>query len=60
MALKAVAGPEKILFGTDWPFVADALMPEHVASHTAASVHSDAERAAIDRGNALKLWPHLE
>ena len=59
MALKAVAGLEKILFGTDWPFVADALMSEHVAGHSAASVHSDTERAAIDRGNALKLWPHL-
>jgi 6-methylsalicylate decarboxylase len=59
MALKAVAGPEKILFGTDWPFVTDALMAEHVSGHIARSVHSDTERAAIDRGNALRLWPHL-
>ena len=59
MALKAVAGPEKILFGTDWPFVTDHLLAEHVTGHATASIHTDAEREAIDRGNALTLWPHL-
>jgi predicted TIM-barrel fold metal-dependent hydrolase len=59
MALKAVAGPDKVLFGTDWPFVTDHLLAEHVTAHNVPSVHTDAEREAIDRGNALKLWPHL-
>jgi predicted TIM-barrel fold metal-dependent hydrolase len=58
-ALKSVAGVDKILFGSDWPFVPAGLVAEQVAVHAAPSSHTDSERAAIDGGNALKLWPHL-
>jgi 6-methylsalicylate decarboxylase len=58
-ALKSVAGVDKILFGSDWPFVPARLVAEQVANHCAAATHSESERTAIDRGNALKLWPHL-
>jgi aminocarboxymuconate-semialdehyde decarboxylase len=58
-ALKSVAGVDKILFGSDWPFVPARLVAEQVANHCAPSTHSASERAAIDRGNALELWPHL-
>lgn len=58
-ALKTVADPGKILFGSDWPFVPPALVAEEIAAHEAPDLHSDAERAAIDRLNALKLFPDL-
>jgi predicted TIM-barrel fold metal-dependent hydrolase len=58
-ALKSVAGADKVLFGTDWPFVPPSVIAQQVGMHALPSTHLDAERAAIDRGNALKLWPHL-
>jgi predicted TIM-barrel fold metal-dependent hydrolase len=58
-ALKTVADPNKILFGSDWPFVQAPLVAEEVATHQTPGLHTDAERAAIDRGNALKLFPGL-
>ena len=58
-ALKSVAGVDHILFGTDWPFVPPSVIAEQVAMHGLPSTHTEAERAAIDRGNALQLWPHL-
>jgi predicted TIM-barrel fold metal-dependent hydrolase len=58
-ALKSVAGIDQVLFGTDWPFVPPSVIAEQVAVHGLPSTHTEAERAAIDRGNALKLWPQL-
>ena len=58
-ALRTVADPNRILFGSDWPFVPPKLVAEEVATHEAPDLHSAQERAAIDRGNALKLFPQL-
>jgi predicted TIM-barrel fold metal-dependent hydrolase len=58
-ALKTVADPGKIVFGSDWPFVQAPLVGEALKQHTLPGLHSDAERAAIDRGNALKLFPQF-
>jgi predicted TIM-barrel fold metal-dependent hydrolase len=58
-ALKTVADPGKIVFGSDWPFVQAPLVAEAIALHTSPELHSEAERAAIDRGNALKLFPQF-
>ena len=58
-ALKTVAAPDKILFGSDWPFANARVVAEEIKVHTAAGLHSEAERAAIDRGNALTLFPQL-
>jgi predicted TIM-barrel fold metal-dependent hydrolase len=44
------------VFGSDWPFVPPPLVAAAVNEHMAPELHSDAERAAIDRGNALKLF----
>jgi predicted TIM-barrel fold metal-dependent hydrolase len=59
-ALRTVADPEKIVFGSDWPFVPPPLVAAAVQEHMAPGLHSDAERAAIDRGNALKLFAGRE
>jgi 6-methylsalicylate decarboxylase len=57
--LKTVADPEKLVFGSDWPFVSPPLVAEEIKEHLTPGLHTDAERAAIDRGNALKLFPGL-
>jgi predicted TIM-barrel fold metal-dependent hydrolase len=54
-ALRLMAEPSHILFGTDYPFVkakAEVDELQEVAM-------SDAERDAIDRGNAIALLPRL-
>jgi predicted TIM-barrel fold metal-dependent hydrolase len=58
-ALETVADPGKIVFGSDWPFVSPPLVAEEVKEHLTPGLHTDAKRAAIDRGNALKLFPGL-
>ena len=52
-------GPERLLWGSDWPFANAKVVPEEVRSLTAPGLLSDSERAAIDRGNALALFPRL-
>lgn len=58
-ALKTVADPSRILFGSDWPFVPPKLVAEEVSAHEMPDLHTAGERAAIDRGNALKLFPEF-
>lgn len=58
-ALRTVADPNKIVFGSDWPFVPPKLVAQAIEAHATPGLHSAAERAAIDRGNALKLFPQL-
>jgi 6-methylsalicylate decarboxylase len=55
-ALRAMAPLDHILFGTDYPFVSVA---EGVSDLGEDSL-SNAERAAIDRTNALALLPRLK
>jgi predicted TIM-barrel fold metal-dependent hydrolase len=54
-ALRTIAAPDHILFGTDYPFVKVAADIEDLQRVQM----SDAERAAIDRGNAVALLPRL-
>ena len=54
-ALRIMAEPSHILFGTDYPFVKAAAGIEEL-QQTQMSV---AERDAIDRGNAIALLPRL-
>jgi predicted TIM-barrel fold metal-dependent hydrolase len=58
-ALTTVAAPDKILFGSDWPFANARVVAEEIKTHTAPLLHSEEQRAAIDRGNALRLFPML-
>jgi len=58
-ALRTIADPERILYGSDWPFANDRVVQEEVKAHLAPRLHSEEQRAAIDRANALKLWPGL-
>ena len=55
-ALDNVALPERIVFGTDYPFANPRVIAEAVKTHEARDL-PEARRAAIDRGNAAKLFP---
>jgi predicted TIM-barrel fold metal-dependent hydrolase len=54
--LAGVARPQQIVFGTDWPFANAAVLAEAFKNYGA---DASAERAAVDRGNALALFPQF-
>jgi predicted TIM-barrel fold metal-dependent hydrolase len=53
--LQGVAAPSRLLFGTDFPYY----RAEHSVHGLAACELTPDERSAIDRGNALALFPRL-
>lgn len=56
-ALRALTGPERLLFGSDWPYV-----PPQAVRETAEAASAElgaAERAPMLGGNALRLFPKL-
>jgi 6-methylsalicylate decarboxylase len=57
-SLDHVARPERIVFGTDYPFANPGVIAEAVTTHESGFL-SDVRRAAIDRGNALALFPRF-
>jgi 6-methylsalicylate decarboxylase len=58
-SLSEVASPDQIVFGSDWPFANVRVTAEAVSTYEALQAISPAQRAAIDRGNALKLFPQF-
>jgi predicted TIM-barrel fold metal-dependent hydrolase len=55
-ALAQIAAPDRILFGSDWPFCNAAVVAEEVKDFTAPGFLSPDTRAAIARENALQLF----
>jgi predicted TIM-barrel fold metal-dependent hydrolase len=55
-SLDHVARPERIVFGTDFPFANPRVIAEAVKTHESGFL-SSARRFAIDRANALALFP---
>ena len=47
------------MFGTDWPFANVRVTDAAMKTYEALDAISPAQRAAIDRGNALRLFPQL-
>jgi predicted TIM-barrel fold metal-dependent hydrolase len=56
--LKAVAPPDQIVFGSDWPFANSAVIAEAVRTYERVAMAAE-QRAAIDRANALSLFPQF-
>ena len=56
--LSTVADPDRIVFGSDWPFANVRVTAEAMKTYEALALSSD-RRAAIDRGNALRLLPQF-
>lgn len=57
--LETVAASEQIVFGTDWPFANEGVTVQAMKTYEALDAISPAQRAAIDRGNALRLFPQF-
>ena len=57
-SLAGVASPDQIVFGSDWPFANVRVIGEANRAYEAQLLAS-AQRAAIDRGNALSLFPQF-
>jgi predicted TIM-barrel fold metal-dependent hydrolase len=55
-SLDHVAAPERVVFGTDFPFANPRVIAEMIKTHESGFL-SDARRAEIDRANALALFP---
>jgi len=56
--LDAVAAPERVVFGSDWPFANAGVVAEAAATYEAVELAPE-RRAAIDRRNALLLFPQF-
>ena len=56
--LAGVAAPEQIVFGSDWPFANARVIAEALRTYEAIPL-PDSQRAAIDRTNALSLFPRF-
>jgi 6-methylsalicylate decarboxylase len=57
-SLFAIAKPDHVLFGSDWPYAGDAIVGMFTGMYEKYPM-SDTQRASIDRGNAEALLPRL-
>jgi predicted TIM-barrel fold metal-dependent hydrolase len=58
-SLKVVADPQRILFGTDWPYCADDMTDDMVHALADDTMLDASWRHAIERTNALSLFPRF-
>jgi predicted TIM-barrel fold metal-dependent hydrolase len=58
--LQHIADPDRIVFGSDWPFANARVTAEAMKTYEALDAISSTQRSAIDRGNALRLFPQFE
>lgn len=56
-ALREVADPARVLFGSDWPYAPEAVTARTIEALAASELLKD--KPAVDRGNALKLFPRF-
>jgi predicted TIM-barrel fold metal-dependent hydrolase len=57
--LRDVASASRLVFGSDWPFANANVIAEAVKTYESVESISQAQRIAIDRGNALSLFPQF-
>ncbi|MCC6888716.1 MAG: amidohydrolase [Hyphomicrobiales bacterium] len=58
-SLRAVAAPERILFGSDWPYCPEDMTEDMTRALDAQTSLDPGWRAAIARDNALQLFPRF-
>jgi predicted TIM-barrel fold metal-dependent hydrolase len=58
-ALCELAEPGHVLFGSDWPYADDAIVAEELRYWDGETALPPAEQAAIERENALRLFPRI-
>ena len=57
--LTAVADPSRILFGTDYPYISPDVVTGETRGFDAWDGFTDAQRAAVNRGNAETMFPRF-
>jgi predicted TIM-barrel fold metal-dependent hydrolase len=57
--LMSFVGPERVLFGSDWPLVGDPGVDQCLKNLSAPEFLHVPQRAAIARDNAIKLFPRF-
>ncbi|HKQ61935.1 MAG TPA: amidohydrolase family protein [Candidatus Polarisedimenticolaceae bacterium] len=55
-----LAGPDHVLFGSDFPYASPPMLAREMRDLDALDVFDASSRAAMESGNALKLFPRLE
>jgi len=58
-SLSQVAAPDRIVFGSDWPFGREPVIANAIATYEALETITPSQRTAIDRANALALFPQF-
>jgi predicted TIM-barrel fold metal-dependent hydrolase len=58
-ALTEMAQPDRILYGSDWPFVEREFVLEQVENLRTMPYFAGDRFAAMERGNAAKLFPRF-
>jgi predicted TIM-barrel fold metal-dependent hydrolase len=58
-ALREIAAPDRILFGSDWPYVPAEGVRANVAALAESPILDAKGRKALGRGNALALFPRF-
>ena len=57
--LMSFVGPERIVFGSDWPLVSDPGLDQCLKNLSAPGFSSESQQAANANGNSLKLFPRF-
>lgn len=58
-AVREIADPGRMLFGSDWPYAYENFVADGIEKFAEVPGFSNAEREGVARGNALKLFPRL-
>jgi predicted TIM-barrel fold metal-dependent hydrolase len=58
-SLEVVADPQRIVFGSDWPYCPGDMADDMIAALGDDNMLDPKRRAAIERDNALKLFPRF-
>ncbi len=58
-AIRAVADPSRILFGSDWPYAYETFVADEIRQLGSAGTVSETERRDIERNNAKALFPRF-
>lgn len=58
-AIRAIADPDKILFGSDWPYAYESFVADEIRQLSDPDVLPTELRAAVERENALRLFPRF-
>ncbi len=57
--VREVADFDHILFGSDWPYCPDDMTEDMIAATKNSGFFDEAQLAAVNRGNAVKLFPRF-